>query len=58
MFMLLIKDVLRLLNCDVLKLEEQIFLTIIGDATTVSGAIIYTSAEQIGEIALHKIFVI
>ncbi|HET7391424.1 MAG TPA: hypothetical protein VFJ51_11415 [Nitrososphaeraceae archaeon] len=46
------------MNCDVLKLEEQIFLTIIGDATTVSGAIIYTSAEQIGEIALHKIFVI
>ena len=38
----LIKDVLRLLNCDVQKLEEQIFPTIIEDGTTVSGTI-YTS---------------
>ena len=38
----LIKDVLRLLNCDIQKLEEQIFPTIIEDGTTVSGAI-YTS---------------
>jgi DNA polymerase, archaea type len=38
----LMKDVLRLLNCDTQKLEEQIFPTTIDDDTMVSGTV-YTS---------------
>ena len=42
----LIKDVLRLLNCDVQKLEEQVFPTISEDATMMSNTIYTSKADR------------